>query len=425
MINELRVFSVRNQRVIAFTAAFALTVLLLVIQGAAQPALNVWGNSGPNGYVDSVVVDPSNPNIIFATTQHGVFKSINYGAIWSRFNDGLGDSIIGRLVIDPPNPNTLYASQNTYPNAVFKTTNGGVNWTRTNFPGFWVLAVAPSDSRIIYGLEWTNFIVSTNGGETWSMRPFPDPFLYAVDQFVVDPQNPEVIYAFMEDYDYNLSGLFKSTNGGEGWTQLHYPDAFNHYTYVLKPDPSNINSIYAATGPGVYKSTDGGANWTLNDTLHYTSSLAVDPHNPGSLYAGVYGAGVHKSTDDGATWSPFNNGLTDLDVWELAIDSKGRSLHARTSTGVYSVRIREDSWTVGGRVLTPDGRGLRNATVSVTDPQGFVRTTTTSSFGLFSFDGIVTGAQYTISVASRFYRYTPQTVQVNDNLTLADFVGLE
>ena len=76
-------------------------------------------------------------------------------------------------------------------------------------------------------------------------------------------------------------------------------------------------------------------------------------------------------------------------------------------------------------MLTPDGRGLRNATVSVTDPQGIVRTTTTSSFGLFSFDGIVTGAQYTISVASRFYRYTPQTVQVNDNLTLADFVGLE
>ena len=81
--------------------------------------------------------------------------------------------------------------------------------------------------------------------------------------------------------------------------------------------------------------------------------------------------------------------------------------------------------TVSGRVLTSDGRGLRNATVSITDSLGVRRTTTTSSFGFFSFDNVLTGGTYTFRVASRLYRYTPQTVQVNDNLTLPDFVGLE
>ena len=81
--------------------------------------------------------------------------------------------------------------------------------------------------------------------------------------------------------------------------------------------------------------------------------------------------------------------------------------------------------TVNGRVVTSDGRGLRNATVSVTDSLNNRRTTTTSSFGFFSFDNVLIGDTYTFRVASRLFRYSPQAVQVTDNLTLPDFVGLE
>lgn len=80
---------------------------------------------------------------------------------------------------------------------------------------------------------------------------------------------------------------------------------------------------------------------------------------------------------------------------------------------------------VSGRVMTPDGRGLRNATVSITDSSGISRVTTTSSFGFFTFENVTTGGTYTFSVSSRLYRFAPRTLQVNDNLTLADFVGLE
>ena len=81
--------------------------------------------------------------------------------------------------------------------------------------------------------------------------------------------------------------------------------------------------------------------------------------------------------------------------------------------------------TVDGRVLTSDGRGLRNATVSITDSNNVIRRATTSSFGFFSFDNVGIGGTYTLRISSRLYRYSPQTVQVNDNLTLPDFVGLE
>ncbi len=81
--------------------------------------------------------------------------------------------------------------------------------------------------------------------------------------------------------------------------------------------------------------------------------------------------------------------------------------------------------TVSGRVLTSDGRGLRNATVSITDSNGVSRIATTSSFGFFSFDNVSAGGAYTFRIFSRFFRFQPRTVQVNDNLTLADFMGLE
>lgn len=80
---------------------------------------------------------------------------------------------------------------------------------------------------------------------------------------------------------------------------------------------------------------------------------------------------------------------------------------------------------VSGRVLTPDGRGLRNALVSIIDSQGVTRTATTSSFGLYSFDNVVTGAMYTIRVTTKRYRFTPRVMQINGNVSELDFVGLE
>ena len=81
--------------------------------------------------------------------------------------------------------------------------------------------------------------------------------------------------------------------------------------------------------------------------------------------------------------------------------------------------------TIGGRVLTPDGRGLRNAIVSITDSLGVRRTVTTSSFGFYSFDDVATGQAYTIAVSSRLYRFATRAIQVDDNLANVDFVGLE
>ena len=80
---------------------------------------------------------------------------------------------------------------------------------------------------------------------------------------------------------------------------------------------------------------------------------------------------------------------------------------------------------VSGRVLTPDGRGLRNAKVTITDSMGNERTATTTSFGYYRFEDVEIPGTYVISVKANRYSYTHRLVQVLDNLTEVDFTPME
>lgn len=79
--------------------------------------------------------------------------------------------------------------------------------------------------------------------------------------------------------------------------------------------------------------------------------------------------------------------------------------------------------SVSGRVLTSDGRGLRNAVVTLTDAGGNVRSVRTSAFGYYQIDEIPTGQTVVIGVQSKLFQFTPRTLVVGDALTDIDFIG--
>jgi hypothetical protein len=64
---------------------------------------------------------------------------------------------------------------------------------------------------------------------------------------------------------------------------------------------------------------------------------------------------------------------------------------------------------------------VSGAKVTITGPGNFVRSTTTGTFGFYAFENIAPGQTYTISVLSRRYTFTPQTMQINGNLTGVNF----
>ncbi|HRI02227.1 MAG TPA: carboxypeptidase-like regulatory domain-containing protein [Pyrinomonadaceae bacterium] len=79
---------------------------------------------------------------------------------------------------------------------------------------------------------------------------------------------------------------------------------------------------------------------------------------------------------------------------------------------------------ISGRVLTPEGRGVKNAVVTLTDPQNVTRQTNTDPFGNYSFTEVLSGQTYGLSVSpTRRFSFTPQNVNVTGNLTGVDFVA--
>jgi photosystem II stability/assembly factor-like uncharacterized protein len=148
---------------------------------------------------------------------------------------------VNTLVIDPQNPTTIYAGTQ---GGVYKTINGGSNWTAAN-TAISVLSLA------------------------------------------IDAQNPQTIYA-------GGSGVFKSVDGGATWTasSIGLPAS---QVFALAVDRSVPSHLFAGTyGAGVFESNDGGASWVaLNDQLPnlFVRALATDSTTP-TLYAGTDGAGV-------------------------------------------------------------------------------------------------------------------------------------
>jgi len=101
-----------------------------------------------------------------------------------------------------------------------------------------------------------------------------------------------------------------------------------------------------------------------------------------------------------------------LDSWSLNI-----------TTATFSCPPTAAGVTVSGRILTPQGYGLRNAIVTITDSTGTIRTARTGSFGYYSFDEVEVGGTYVVSVGSKRFAFTPRILTVNDSVSDFDFIA--
>jgi photosystem II stability/assembly factor-like uncharacterized protein len=328
------------------------------ITGEALPndVTGTWSaiNTGlTNTQVYALAIDRSNPSIIYAGTNGGVFKTNDWGGNWSVINSGLTGTQVYALAIDPSNTSVIYAGTD---GGLSKSADGGRNWRASgmNYGGVEALAIDPSDYSIIYQGTTSGVFKSTDGGETWSNCGLP----YEVNALAIDPSNPGIVYAMALG-----AGVFKSTNGGKSW-----PPASNGLPcflgYALAIDPSNTSTIYGAGGCAVFKSTDGGGNWFAVLPSYYGLTLAIDSTNPDIIYAGSWGLGIFKSSDGGQTWNNINSGLTNTFVTALAIDPTNAGImYAGTWGGVFK------SFPPGSLSLNVFKSGTGNGTVT-SNPSG-------------------------------------------------------
>jgi len=334
----------------------------------------------------SLAIDPQDSNIVYAGTVDGVFKSTNGGGNW--MNSGLANTVVIALMVDPRHPNTIYASIIYWwiqQGNLFKSIDGGMNWSFIKAGIVHSLAINPQNSAIYIGTTSGNVFASADGGELWQLL---DSGLNAgnitTQAFVIDRQDPSTFYVGTMG-----SGVFKCTNMGTHCSPRNYGMTnLNIRTIAINPATHSI--LYAGTsGSGIFKTTNGGISWNpINNGLTNLdiTTIAIDPTAPAVIYAGTWGGGVFKSLDAGASWTPINNGLINLNIYTLAFDPiTSTTLYVATSGGGVLKSVN------GGASWEPINNGLTDYIVYTLVIDPLTPTTLyagTSSSGVFkSTDG--------------------------------------
>lgn len=380
---------------------------------ASQLAGERWQPMGPMGFISmntryssapmndegrfsSVAINPRNPRIMLAGAgSAGIWRTINGGASWQALGDNECSTSIGHIVVDPVDPNIVYAgtgetfdpSGYTDGCGILRSTNGGDSWTRVATSilappgqlGSFVYhlgvdrATAGSTSgTTVFAATSAGVIRSTNSGGNWSVV-LPG---FATD-IVQHPTRSDTWYAALGNlFGSGSNGIFISTNNGASWTNISQslgsPVSFgrthlavsaarpgmlwaiaanpsnrafrtlqrwdeatglwtilaangitfqqefdegdfgtqSEYNLVLAVDPVDENKIIIG-GVRLFRSVDGGTNFrVIAGNVHSDwHSVVFDPADTRRLVATCDG-GIFTSTDGGTSWRTLNNGIS-------------------------------------------------------------------------------------------------------------------
>jgi photosystem II stability/assembly factor-like uncharacterized protein len=323
-------------------------VLMLTLGQLTEPVSagdDVWTTSSLAGFsVATIAIDPTNSEIVYVGTSHGMLVSQDGGQNWRGVPSLIGE--IRSILVHAENTSVLFVTDSYQ---LLRSEDGGSNWSTLgngmlNWPT-WVGA-HPLQPDTIYVQTNNGFFRSPDGGNSWSGAGLP--VVGQVQAVAFDPTNGDVMYVALA----RRQGLFRTGDGGRSWSLISGTlEGQGSVIYRMNVDTNG--TLFVQSQAGIYKSADGGQSWQLDDmeenirrygSYAERSGFAVDTTQPDILYHGG-DRGLFRSRDGGTTWEQFADvlpGWPDILVadprqeghlYAIATAQSTRQLHKSTNGG--------------------------------------------------------------------------------------------
>jgi photosystem II stability/assembly factor-like uncharacterized protein len=259
-----------------------------------------------------VLIDPSNPEIVYATLWEaregpwengawngaggGIFKSTDGGQTFTQLTGGLPKDIIqAHVAIAESNPKRLMASVASKPNSVglYRSNDAGATWTQITTDtrpagriGGGDLSVPrfnPKDADMVIVTSTVTW-KSIDGGKTWTgFRGAPGGDDY--QNLWINPNNPQTIILVSDQ------GAIITVNGGETWSSWYnQPTAQMYHVNADNAFPYRLCSGQQESGSACISSRGNDGEITIREWHPVAAEeygyVVPDPLNPDVVYGG-------------------------------------------------------------------------------------------------------------------------------------------
>src|SRR5579859_2557359 len=277
-----------------------------------SPATAASTSDDENIGASDVLIDPTNPSIVYATLWEaregpwengawngsggGIFKSTDGGQTFQQLTGGLPREIIqSHIAIAESNPNRLIATVAHKPAAVeiYRSDDAGATWTQITTDarpagriGGGDLSVPrfnPKDENMVIVTSTVTW-KSTDGGKTWTgFRGAPGGDDY--QNLWINPNNPEII-ALASD-----QGAIITVNGGESWSSWYnQPTAQMYHANADNAFPYRLCSGQQESGSACISSRGNDGEITIREWHPVAAEeygyVVPDPLDPDIVYGG-------------------------------------------------------------------------------------------------------------------------------------------
>ena len=227
----------------------------------------------------------------------GLFKSSDRGEHWTEIAPdnakGMPEKPYGRIAIAvaPSKPETVYAMIESKKSALFRSDDGGRNWTKLDASQYMVwrpfyfgnLIVDPKDENKVFKVDFS-LLLSTNGGKSFSPMNGGHGDFHDV---WIDPSNPNVIFSGDD------GGLWRSLDGGNAWEHMaNLPVSQFYHVSVDDADPYHVYGGLQDNGSWVGDSSyPGGVTNSRWEPMFGGDGFWMwpDPSDPNYIYAEAQG----------------------------------------------------------------------------------------------------------------------------------------